>query len=76
MIILRAPARGGKGSRVGGGNDPWRVISDRFGPRPHDGADHSRFSFSRTRMKQRTLMAFREQGPCPVNPVCCIREHR
>ena len=70
MIILRAPARGVKGSRVGGGsNDPWRVISDRFGPRPHDGADHSR-------VKQRTLMAFREQGPCPVKPVCCIREHR
>ena len=38
MIIPRAPARGVKGSRVGGGsNDPWRVISDRFGPRPHDG---------------------------------------
>ena len=70
MIIPRAPARGVKGSRVGGGgNDPWRVISDRFGPRPHDGADHSR-------VKQRTLMAFREQGPCPVKPVGCIREHR
>ena len=32
-------------------------------------ADHSR-------AKQRIPMAFREQGPCPVNPVCCIREHR
>ena len=39
------------------------LFQARFGPRPHDGADHSR-------VKQRTLMAFREQGPCPVKPVC------
>ena len=37
-------------------------------PAPHDGADHSR-------VKQRSFMAYREQGPCPVKPVCCIREH-
>ena len=35
-------------------------------PAPHDGADH-------TRVKQRILMAFREQGLCPVKPVCCIK---
>ena len=45
------------------------LFQARFGPRPHDGADHPR-------VKQRTLMAFREQEPCPVKPVCCIREHR
>ena len=32
-------------------------------PAPHDGADHSR-------VKQPAFMAFREQGPCPVKPVC------
>ena len=32
-------------------------------PPPHDGVDHSR-------VKQPAFMAFREQGPCPVKPVC------
>ena len=34
-------------------------------PARHNGTDHSR-------VKQRTFMAYREQGPCPVKPVCCI----
>ena len=38
-------------------------------PAPHDGVDHSR-------VKQRTSMAYREQGPHAVKPGCYIKEHR
>ena len=38
------------------------VVSNKSGPRPHDGADH-------TRVKQRIFMACREQGPCRAKPV-------
>ena len=64
------------GGAVGGGGCPAGDFSESprapFGklpiaressPRPHDGVDHSR-------VKQPAFMAFREQGPCPVKPVC------
>ena len=38
-------------------------------PVPHDGVNHSR-------VKQRTSIAYREQGPHAVKPGCYIKEHR
>ena len=69
------PSRQAKADAVGG----WRATSQKAdvrplgnsrlpaspAPAPHNGADHSR-------VKQRILMAFREQGLCSVKPVCCI----
>ena len=74
------PSRQAKADAVGGGRrltsqkaDVRPLGNSRLpaspAPAPHDGADQSR-------VKQRTFMAFREQGPCPVQPVCFIREHR
>ena len=42
-----------------------RVGARQAGPRPLDGADH-------TRVQQRSFMAYRERGPCSVNPVFYI----
>ena len=67
--------RGRPGGAVGGGGVPggrqkpagalWETpVCPRVQPPPpHDGVDHSR-------VKQPAFMAFREQGPCPVKPVC------
>ena len=47
----------------------WKTpVCPRAGPPPCR-ADHSR-------VKQRTSMAYREQGPHAVKPVCCTSEHR
>ena len=74
--IAQKPSRQAKADAVGGGR---RATSQKADVRPlgnsrlpasraaapHDGADQSR-------VKQRFLMAFREQGLCSVKPVCCI----
>ena len=73
------PSRQAKADAVGG----WRATSQKADVRPlgnsrlpaspaparHDGTDHSR-------VKQRTFMTYREQGPCLANSVGCIIEHR
>ena len=71
------PSRQAKADAVGGGRrvtsqkadvHPWETpVCPRAGPPPCR-ADHSR-------VKQGTNLAYREQGPCPVKPVRCIREH-
>ena len=71
------PALPGDAVGGGGGGGARRATSQKAGvrplgnsrlpaspaPAPHDGVDHSR-------VKQPAFMAFREQGPCPVKPVC------
>ena len=70
------PSRQAKADAVGGGRRATSQKADlrplgnsrlpaSRAPAPHDGADQSR-------VKQRFLMALREQGLCSVKPVCCI----